>query len=308
MRPLFLLVLVLLADSPVFSQSPSRTLAITFDDLPVARYGGLAEAQSVTRRLAGQIGALGIPAIGFVNESKVDVPGEEAERAALLGLWLDAGLDLGNHTYSHLSLWTTPLADFQRDVERGETVTARLLAARGQPLRYFRHPYLNTGPNAETKAAFEQYLHSRGYTVAPVTLDNSDFAYALAYDNALAAADSALAQRVSRDYLRYMEETAAFYERLSRRLLGREPAQVLLLHANALNADHLDALIGMFRKRGYVFVSLEEALRDPAYAAPDQYLGRQGLSWLQRWAISRGEAPGDEPALPAWIRTLAWPE
>ena len=303
----FLLLSALLA-APAFSQSPARTVAVTFDDLPVARYGDLARARSVTHRLIGQLEALGIPAVGFVNESKVDIEGERAARTALLRTWLAAGLHLGNHTYSHRSLWDTPLADYQRDVERGEAVTAALLAARGEPLRYFRHPYLNTGPDPETKAAFERYLSGRGYAVAPVTLDTDDFAYALAYDNALAAADSAAARRVASAYLRYMDETASFYERLSVQLLGREPAQVLLLHANALNADYLGALAALFENRGYAFVTLEEALLDPAYDLPDAYVGRRGLSWLQRWALTRGEEPGQEPPPAEWIREMAWPD
>jgi peptidoglycan/xylan/chitin deacetylase (PgdA/CDA1 family) len=307
-RHTLLSLLVALSVSPACAQGPPRAVAVTFDDLPVARYGGLVEAQSVTRRLVAQVEALDIPAIGFVNESKVDVEGEEAERTALLQMWLDAGLSLGNHTYSHPSLWSTPLPEFERDVERGERVTARLLEERGQSLRYFRHPYLNTGPDLETKEAFERYLVRRGYTVAPVTLDNDDFAYALAYDNALAASDSSLVQRIVADYLRYMNETAAFYERLSERALGREPAQVLLLHANALNADHLDSLVEMFRDRGYEFVTLERALEDPAYNRPDEYVGRSGLSWIQRWAITRDGDPGTQPPSPEWVREIAWPD
>ena len=274
----------------------------------MARYGGFDEAQSVTGRLLAQIEALGIPAIGFVNESKVDVKGEGAERTALLQAWLDAGLSLGNHTYSHPSLWNTPLPEFKHDLERGERITARLLGEQGQSLRYFRHPYLNTGPDLETKEAFERYLARRDYEVAPVTFDNDDFAFALAYDNAVAAGDSALAQRIVTGYLRYMSDTVAFYERLSDRVLGREPTQVLLLHANALNADHLDSLVEMLRGRGYAFVTLERALEDPAYAQPDEYVGRSGLSWIQRWAITRGEDPGTQPPSPEWVREVAWPD
>ncbi len=73
------------------------------------------ETDGLLRHLAEH----GIVATGFVNEGKLAVAGEWNARAAILEAWLDAGHDLGNHTYSHPSLYTTPLADFETDVVRG---------------------------------------------------------------------------------------------------------------------------------------------------------------------------------------------
>lgn len=285
--------------------APERTVAVTFDDLPGVVRGGLPVLQAVTARLLGHIRAADIPAIGFVNEDKLAVAGEEAQRTALLDQWLETGSELGNHTYSHPSLYRTPLADYQADVLRGERVTTRLLANRGERPRYFRHPFLNTGPDLKTKEAFERFLDEYGYAVAPVTIDNDEWLYAAAYTSAIAQGDSALMRRIGNDYVRYMDETFAFYEQLSRNLLGREPAQVLLLHANAVNADYLDELVIMMKARGYRFVSLGEALGDPAYDLPDRYAGRSGLSWLQRWAITQGRDPGEHPTVPQWVRSIA---
>ncbi len=290
------------ADSPATPEpSAARMVAVTFDDLPGIVSGGMPALQAVTDRLLAHIRAAAIPAIGFVNEQMLEVPGQEAQRTALLEQWLDAGLDLGNHTYSHPSFYSTPLAEYQADVLRGERVTRELLAGRGERPRYFRHPFLNTGPDLETKAAFEQFLTEHGYTIAPVTIDNDEWRYAAAYTAATTRGDSALMQRIGVDYLRYMNEVFAFYEELSQDLLGREPAQVLLLHANALNSDWFDELAVMMRDRGYHFVSIERALQDPAYALPDGYVGRTGPSWLQRWALTQGREPGEQPAAPDWI-------
>ena len=285
----------------------ARTIALTVDDLPVGRSHGLAHQRRVTRDLVGAIVAAGVPATGFVNEGKLDVDGEREARADLLRQWVDAGLDLGNHTYGHPSLFDTPLAEFQDHVRRGDAVTDRLLAARGDSARYFRHPYLNTGPDLETKRAFEAWLADAGYTVAPVTHDNAEYVYALAYDRALEAGDAALQARVADAYLAYMDTTAAYFEGLSRGLFEREIAHVLLIHANALNADHLDRLVDVFRQRGYGFVSLDAALVDPAYASEDTYVGRAGMSWLQRWAITRGARFESEPAPDPWVEDVAYP-
>ena len=289
--------------------APERTVAFTFDDLPMSRDGayGLARMQDVTTRLLGQLTSAGIVAVGFVNEDKLDRGGDRPARVALLEQWLDAGMELGNHTYAHVSFWTTPLDEYQRQVLRGERVTRALLAERGKEPRYFRHPYLNSGPDLRTKDAFERFLAEHGYRVAPVTVDNLDVTYALAYDKAHQQGDSALMRRIGGAYVEHMGDSFAFSEALSRRVLDREPAQVLMLHANALNADYLDELVAMLQARGYGFVPTEQALRDPAYRSRDTYTGRRGLSWLQRWAITRGEEPGREPREAEWVRKAAYP-
>lgn len=278
-------------------------MAVTLDDLPATR-GSLAAIRDITDGLLRHLADHGIVATGFVNEGKLAVPGEEDTRAAILDAWLDAGHDLGNHSYSHPSLYTTPLAEFQADVIRGEAVTRRLLADRDRELRYFRHPMLNTGPDHDTRDEFEAFLGDRGYTVAPVTIDNDEYLFARAYEHALVEGDAEAVDGIGAAYLSYMESVFGFYERLSLTVLEREPAQILLLHANPLNRDLLGDLATRLEARGYRFVSLDEALADPAYRLPDEYVGRRGLSWLQRWAITKGRDPGEQPGAPGWVRGM----
>jgi hypothetical protein len=60
--------------------------------------------------------------------------------------------------------------------------------------------------------------------------------------------------------------------------------------------------------RGYRFVSLEEALRDPAYTSTDRFTGGAGISWLHRWALTRGGTSRvlpDEPRTPDWVLKAA---
>src|SRR6185503_21107331 len=112
------------------------------------------------------------------------------------------------------------------------------------------------------------------------------------YDRASRRGDRRTARRVADAYVPYVESHVAYYEDLSRRLLGYEVRQTLVLHANSINADRFDAMALMLENRGYRFVTLERALEDPAYAAPDPYAREAGISWLQRWAINQGK-PGD---------------
>jgi peptidoglycan/xylan/chitin deacetylase (PgdA/CDA1 family) len=278
-----------------------REVAVTFDDLPVVSVTPLDAAgrRDLTRRLLARLRATGVPAIGFVNEYGLHglrrEPGDtpDPEGVALLEMWLDAGLELGNHTFAHTDLHETSLPAFEEDVIRGEVVTAALLEKKAMRPRYFRHPYLHTGRELATKRALERFLAARGYRVAPVTVDNEDYLFAAAYSRAAARGDGPLMRRVATEYIRYTERAFEYSERLAVALFGREIKQVVLLHANALNADCFDELARMMRRRGYSFVSLEAALRDEAYGSDDTYTGKESINWLARWAVTRGERNAD---------------
>jgi peptidoglycan/xylan/chitin deacetylase (PgdA/CDA1 family) len=286
-----------------------RSVAVTFDDLPgpsaALVSNDVAALREMTRKLLAAFREGTVPVVGFVNEGKLivesDSPTDAAARKDVLRLWVDAGHELGNHTYSHHDLNTETLEWFEQDVVRGEPVTRALVAEKKQPLRYFRHPFLHVGLELQKRRAFEAFLAGRGYTVAPVTIDNDEYIYAAAYAAARRTGDTALAARLGEDYLRYMESVFAFIEGVSRDLLGREIPQVLLLHANALNADYFPRLAAMMRGRGYRYVSLDEALRDPAYAHADTYVGRWGISWLHHWEITEGRKRSPSPDPPEWV-------
>ena len=289
-------------------QPVRREVAVTFDDLP-----GVAMLQSqrcntkafgeMNRKLLQSITTHRIPALGLVVESRLC----ERQRDILpdlLSMWLDAGLELGNHSFSHFDLNNTPLALYQADVIRGETITNKLLQQRGQRMKYFRHPFLHAGKDLEIKRAFEKFLIERGYRVAPVTIDNQEWVFAEVYARAKERGHKATAERVAAAYITYMEEIFDFFEKLSVEVVGYEIKQALLLHANPLNADYLNELVGMMKRRGYAFISLDQALEDPAYRLPDTYAGPIGLSWLHRWALSKGMKMREEPREPEFIVKL----
>jgi peptidoglycan/xylan/chitin deacetylase (PgdA/CDA1 family) len=290
--------------APQQASPPARTIALTFDDLPVGGSVPRAHRALVFKRLLASLTALHVPAIGFVNERQLYVDDAlDSTEVGLLRAWLDAGLELGNHSYSHFDLHRVPSSAFVRDVFRGEEVTRALLAERGRKPVFFRHPYLHTGRTLEIRDRVQDSLARHGYRVAPVTDDNSDWIFAHAYERALGRKSRRAMRRVANAYVPYMERKLAYWERQSVHLFDREIPQILLLHSNRLNGDRLEALVGMLRRRGYTLITVEEALKDSIFRLPDTYDGPAGISWLHRWAITRG--PGnvlpDEPKTPEFV-------
>ncbi len=320
MRRLFIASLCLFAavslTSAVQAAEPDRRITVTIDDLPWQRMA-TTSPDALRMRHAALLQQLlrgNVPVVGFVNEDKLEVDSVvQPERTAMLVAWLDAGYLLGNHTYGHVDAHVVGIAAFEDAILRGERVLRPMLAKRGQTPQWFRHPYLRAGRSAEDKAAITAFLIAHGYRVAPVTVDNGEWVWAFAYARVLdTQADTperaAVLERLRLGYVPYMLNKLDYYERQSQALLGYALPQILLLHANELNAEAYAELIAGVKRRGYRFVTLDEAMRDPAYTREDGYHGRYGPSWLHRWAMAE-KKPKEfyvgEPEVPQWVLDLA---
>ena len=199
--------IVLFIAIPLFAAEAGREVAITIDDLPRGGDSGCEAAPllAMTAKLMEPFRIDWIPVTGFVNGSRCP----QVQRRALQ-LWLDAGAELGNHTFSHPDLNETPVADYLKDIALGEAATKKLT---GVKPRYFRYPFLHAGKDAESRKAVIDYLKAHGYRNAPVTLDNSDYMFAAVYAAALKRNDQELARRVSDTYVTYMESIFDFFEK-----------------------------------------------------------------------------------------------
>jgi peptidoglycan/xylan/chitin deacetylase (PgdA/CDA1 family) len=264
-------------------------VAVTFVNFP-----GYADEphilSNMMRKLLRSLKDNDVRAVAFVNEGMLYREGgaEHETRVAALREWLAAGHELGNETARHTNLYNTSVEEFEADVVRGDQLLSKLAAERGGKVRYFSYPYLNTGANAEAKSAVEKFLSERGYRIHPVTVDNMDWLFNRAYADALTREDEEAAASLRTEYVAYMERMFEFYEDYSRAVVGREIPQVLMLTGGVLNAHCFGDLAAMMKRRGYSFVTLEEATRDAAYQQPDTYTGARGDSWIARWAVSKG--------------------
>jgi len=311
---IFVLPVVLKAPPSGAQNPPERQVAITIDDLPAASANSMNAAMitDMTRKLLATLREQKVPVVGFVNEKKLFKFGEVDERIKALRMWLDYGFELGNHTYTHMSLNQVGLKAWADDVVQGENVTRLLLDEYHMRLRYFRHPFLDTGRDLQTRREAEAFLTSRGYSIAPVTLDAWDWMYAGVYEDAKKRGDADLQQQLVSSYLSYSDQMFAYSENLAKQTIGYEPKQVLLIHANQLEADHIGELLELMRKRGYRFITLGDALSDQAYGLPDTFVGEEGSGWIDHWAITLGKPPQGSPVFPQWVidrsKTLHLPQ
>jgi peptidoglycan/xylan/chitin deacetylase (PgdA/CDA1 family) len=260
----------------------------------------------ITAKIIGTLHSHRAPAVGFVNEGKLDRAGETGARIGLLQQWVDAGLVLGNHTYSHRDFNTATVEQFEDEIVKGEPVTRRLMASREPYPRFFRHPQTHTGDTAAKKEAIERFLASKGYTVAPHAIDTSDFIFNVGYTRALRAGDRRTATRLRDAYLEFAVAATAFAERITSQIFSRDIPQTMLLHANDIGADTLEDLLSRLEARGYEFITLETAMADAAYQTRDTVVTTFGPSWLWRWTKSKSLTISfaEDPDPPEWVMSL----
>src|SRR5512134_1392014 len=112
--PLFVLLALL---GTVAHAQTGRPLLVTVDDLPISSsrlHPDPAERERITRGMLDVLRRHRIKAVGFVTWDRVLTPADRD----LLRLWLDAGHELGNHTFHHLSYTRTAPPEYIADAEK----------------------------------------------------------------------------------------------------------------------------------------------------------------------------------------------
>ena len=284
-------------------------VAITVDDLPLAsgvplpqRGAESRRAKQVNKAILRAFGRHHVPATGFVVEQGAETIGLPISRA-ILEQWTRPGFDLGNHLYSHPDVNTLSVDQVEQEIMRGETTFAPLLKEQGRNPEFLRFPYNHTGDSIEKHDAIAVFMAAHGYRLAPCTIDNTDYEFNLTYTLAIARKDRQTAAKVKADYVNYTAAEIDWYTALNKQVWGYDPPHIMLLHDNLLNADTANEILALFERRGYRFVSLAEALKDPAYALPETYITKYGPMWGYRWAEEKHvKVDGrNEPDPPAWI-------
>jgi peptidoglycan-N-acetylglucosamine deacetylase len=280
----------LCAEPPSKTAAPlARTeLAITVDDIPengddlktLSRY-------AIARGIIHALKANGVGGVfAFANGYGID---DTPAEIAILKEWLRAGNPLGNHTYDHLSLDQVEAPVFTANIAKLDALldtlspVSPLVAGR----RVFRYPYLEEGNTLPKRDAVRKYLATNGYRIAEVTTDYNDWAWNAAYIRCLRSNDNKSIQWLKRQVLTNAEIVIKSTNELARKLFGRNAAQILLLHDCAFEAVMLNKTLARLRTDGVTFISLDEALRDPAYKINPNITTEGGRSFFMQIAESR---------------------
>jgi peptidoglycan/xylan/chitin deacetylase (PgdA/CDA1 family) len=242
---------------------PALQIAITIDDLPVhAPYPPGVTPQTVGAQMVTALKAEAVPAYGFVNAVRVN---DDPSTEAVLEAWRAAGLELGNHGWSHAHLSEMTVAEFERELTRNEPILAKL--GTGTEWHWFRYPFLDEGKNEAQRVAARAMLAAHGYRVADVTTSFADWAWTPAYARCMARKDSAGVAELERMYLDAVKMSIANDRETAQKLYGRDIPYVLLMHISAMSAHMMPQVLRIYRDSGFRFVTLAEAERDPVYAA-----------------------------------------
>ena len=201
------------------------------------------------------------PVYGFVNGFRT---AQFPYQTKLLQEWIASGNPLGNHTWSHPSLDKSSAKSYIHNIAENEPVLEKVDPT--GDWHWFRYPYLEEGDTLAKRDEVREYLLGHHYKIAEVNLDFGDYMWNDAYARCAAKKDVTAISSLHDSYLATAGEYITYSRTLSQRLYGRDIPYVLLLHVGAFDAKMLPELIGLFRNRGFEFVSLPQAESDPAYS------------------------------------------
>lgn len=287
-RPCLLPIALATLFAPVVEAAEARRpLLVTVDDLPAqGPHPDPAERERLNRDLLTVLAKHRIPAVGLVVWGRVSAPADER----ILTAWLDAGHELGSHSFGHLNYTETSVADYRADLEKARLGLSAFLGRSGRTLRFFRFPMLNEGDTPEKLAAGRAALAAGGLRNLTVTIDTQDWSFEAPFVEAVGRGDAAGRDAIGERYQRALRLSVEHHEVHGDALLGRQTPQILLLHANAVGAAQWDALFTWLEATGHRFAGVDEVLADPAFSMPHAFVFRQGTSLWDRLAHERERA------------------
>src|SRR5690242_12735795 len=127
----------ILALGSLLSLAQQRSVALTFDDLPVVGTSDPVQARSINMSILDSLDRHHAPAIGLVVEQRVQEVGR-TQGPELLDQWVRRGYELGNHTLSHAEMNDLTVEQIEQEIIGGEGAFVTALARVGKAPRYFR--------------------------------------------------------------------------------------------------------------------------------------------------------------------------
>jgi len=244
-----------------FSAS-GQEMAVTVDDLPVhgALPAGVTRLEIAKSILATLKQEKLPPVYGFINGGR---GADDPSSLSVLKAWRAAGQPLGNHTWAHLDLNKETAEEFGAEVSKNERLLQSLMGKRDW--HWLRYPYLHEGDTVEKRRAVRAWLFSHGYKIAEVSMDFEDYLWNEPYARCVEKHDEKSIQKLHDSYLAVADQYYGEFRELSQLVYGRDVKYVLLMHVGAFDARMLPELLNLYRTKGVQFISLPDAMSDPAY-------------------------------------------
>jgi peptidoglycan/xylan/chitin deacetylase (PgdA/CDA1 family) len=254
--------IALVAALTIGALSHAQQLAITFDDLPVHGPLPLGETRlEIAQSILATMHREKLPPVyGMVNGVHLE---EDPSTAIVLKAWVAAGNPLGNHTYEHVNLNNMTAETFEQNIVRNEPILKQY--AGSADWHWFRYPFLAEGDTPEKAGAVRQWLAQHSYKVAEVNMSFGDYMWNEPYARCVAKRDEVAIKQLHDSYLAAADEAISSSRSLSQGVYGRDIPFVLLMHIGAFDAHMFPELVALYRSRGFTFVTLPDAEKDPAY-------------------------------------------
>ena len=290
---------VIFAGSAIFlaaSIAQTQQIAFTWDDVPAHNAMPPGETRVAIGRkiILATLQAHMPPVYGFVNGAATE---REPASEPMLKDWREAGFFLGNHAWSHMNLNSASLADWEADVLKNEPILEKYAA--GSDWHWLRYPYLAEGDTPEKRNAARQFLAAHRYRIAAVTMSFGDYMWNEPYARCSAKKDTEAITQLEVSYLDAASNDADYRRAMAKSLFGHDIPYVLLMHVGAFDAHMLPHLIGLYKNKGFSFVTLEDAEKDPFYQTSIDPSRPAGPDLLEAAMQARGLPlpPNPKPAL-----------
>lgn len=255
-RLVLALFTLLLAATPAAAQ---KRIALTFDDVPRTRGAFLTPDQRTESLIAGLKRASVRQAAFFLNPCHIgrgDGVGGEARIAA----YVAAGHVIANHSCTHPALHSTDTAAYLADIDKAD----QWLRGRKGFRPWFRYPYLDEGQDDKVKRdAVRAGLARRGLSDGYVTAESSDWNIESLTAQAMKAGKPIDLAALRDLYVESHVQAADYADQLMQKTIGRQPAQVMLLHETDIAALFIADLVQALRDDGWEIVSADAAYADP---------------------------------------------
>lgn len=287
MKPLFLQLAFIFIINFMSLNAQQKTISITIDDVPNT---ALYQKDHFTSKLLNALDSLKIPFTIFINEGKIYKTDFQDKNKLLLEKWIkNNSAIIGNHTYNHFRYSDIGFEDFTQDIEKGEILTKEYALLNKKEVKYFRFPYNDLGKDSIQHSQIKKYLEQKGYTIAPFTIESSDWMFNAVYLYYFKNGEIDKAKTLGNLYVEKTIELIRFFNTMSNKIYNRPIKQIYLCHDNAINTDYLPEIIKKLENDHYEIISFEASLTDAVYQQTDHYFKKWGISWMYRWMITQNE-------------------